>query len=117
MQQEQREAGLGRHPGDAADRDVRAAGAVEELQVHVHRRAVAAQPDRDLAVHLVEVQRRLPLLAGGPAGRLPRPRRHVALRVDPGGGDLGDLLHLGRQHAVGDQEHVRAEAGALVPGA
>ncbi len=37
MQQEQREAGLGGDPGDAADRHVRAPGAVEELHVDVDR--------------------------------------------------------------------------------
>ncbi len=46
MQQEQGEAGLGGDPGDARDRDVRTAGAVEELQVDVDRFAVAAEPDR-----------------------------------------------------------------------
>ena len=116
VQQEQCEAGLGGDAGDAADGHVRAAGAVEELQVDVDRFAVAAEADRQLAVHLVEVQRLLALVAGCAAGRLAGPRRHVALRLDPGGGDLRDLLDRGRQHAVGDQEDVRAETGALVPG-
>ena len=43
-------------------------------------------------------------------------RRDVALRVDAGGGDLGDLLDLAGQDAVGDQEDVGAERGALVAG-
>ena len=33
----------------------------------------------------------------------------------PGGGDLGDLLHLRGQHAVVDQEYAGAEAGASCP--
>ncbi len=116
VQQEQREAGLRRHPGDAADRHVRAAGAVEEVEVDVHRQAVPAEPDRHLALHPVEAQRPVPLLVHRPVDRRARPRRHVHLGLGPGGRDLGDLLHLGRQHAVGDQEHVGGELGALVPG-
>ena len=72
VQQEQREAGLGRHAGDAADRDVRAAGAVEEVEVDVDRRAVPAAADRHLAVHPVEVQRLSALVAGGAAHDLAR---------------------------------------------
>ena len=79
--------------------------------------AVAAGAHRDAPLHPVEVQR---------ARRAPRPAarcttapgggRHVDLRVDPGGGDLGGLLHLGGQRAVGDGEDVGVELGALVPG-
>ena len=116
VQQEQRVAGLGRDAGDAGDRDVRAAGAVEELEVEEDRRAVAAHAERQLVVHLVEVQRLRALVPGGPADDLAGPRRDVHLGLDPGGGDLGDLLHLRGQHAVADEEHVRAEARALVPG-
>ena len=116
MQQEQGVAGLGCDAGDAADRDVRAAGAVQEVEVDVDRRAVPAQTDGELAVHLVEVQRVLAVVAGGAADRLAGAGRHVALRLDPGGGDLRGLLHPGRQHPVADQEDVGAEAGALVSG-
>jgi hypothetical protein len=48
---------------------------------------------------------------------LSRPRRYIALRLHPGGSDLGDLLHLGREDAIGDQKHVRAEIGTFMPGA
>ena len=60
VQQEQREAGLGRDPGDAADRHVAAAGAVEELQVDVDR-----------------ARRRGPARPGpcGPSGRSTAPAR------------------------------------------
>ena len=51
-----------------------------------------------------------------PIRDLARYRRHVELRVDPGGGDLGGLLNLGRQRAVRDGEDVRLEQRALVPG-
>ena len=95
---------------------MRAAGAVEEVKVDVDGGAVPAGADRQPAVHLVEVQRVLAVGAGGAAGRLAGSGRHVALRLHPGGGDLRGLLNPGRQHAVADQEHVRAEAGALVPG-
>ncbi|HVE95640.1 MAG TPA: hypothetical protein VNA67_01425 [Pseudonocardiaceae bacterium] len=43
VEQEQHEAGLGRHAGDAADRDMTAAGAIEELEVDVDRITVAAK--------------------------------------------------------------------------
>ena len=66
VQQEQRVAGLGGDAGDAADRDVRAAGAVEEVEVDVDGGAVAAGADGQLAVHLVEVQRVLAVGAGRP---------------------------------------------------
>ena len=71
VQQEQCVAGLGGDAGDAADRDVRAAGAVEEVEVDVDGGAVAAGADRQLAVHLVEVQRVLAVGAGRAAGRSP----------------------------------------------
>ena len=116
MQQEQREAGLRRHAGDPADRHVGAPGAVEELHVDVDRRAVPAAAHRDPVGHLVEVQRLGPLAARGAAHHLARARRHVDLRLHPGGGDLGDLLRPGGQHALGDEEDVRAEARALLPG-
>jgi hypothetical protein len=109
VQQEQREAGLRRHPGDAGDRHVRTAGAVEEVEVDVHRQAVPAEPDRHLAVHPVEAQRPVPLLVHRPVDRRAGLRRHPHLGLGPGRRDLGDLLHLGRQHAVGDQEHVGGE--------
>lgn len=48
VEQEQGEAGLGRHAGDAADRDVAAAGAIEKLEVDVDRITVAAEADGDL---------------------------------------------------------------------
>jgi hypothetical protein len=94
---------------------VRAAGTVEELEVHVHRYAVPAQPDRHLAVHPIEVQRPAALLPGGPRHRRARARRNVELRLHPGRGDLGRLLHVRRQHPVLDQEHVRGELRPLVP--
>ncbi len=77
---------------------MRTAGAVEELQVQVHDLAIAPQADRELAVHLVEVQRLLALTAGGAAGdraiglpqdackyrRVKDDARSAALRCDPG---------------------------------
>ena len=72
VQQEQREASLRRHAGDAADRHVRAASAVEELHVDVDRRAVPAAADRYPVSHLVEVQRLGALNARRPAHHLAR---------------------------------------------
>ena len=54
-------------------------------------------------------------LTSGPPRPLPRPRRDIALRLHPGRGDLGDLLHLRREHSISNQEHVRAETGTLRP--
>ncbi len=83
VQQEQGEAGLGGHTGDAADRHVRAPGPVKELHVEVDRRAVPAAPHRHPVGHLVEVQRLRSLVAGGPADHLARARRHVAPPAPP----------------------------------
>jgi hypothetical protein len=116
VQQEQGVAGLGGDTGDAADGQVGAAGSVQEIQVDVDRRAVPAQADGQLPIHLVEVQRVFSVVPGGAAHRLAGSGRDVAFRLDPGGGDLRGFLHPGRQHAVADQEHIGAETGALVPG-
>ena len=115
VQQEQGVTGLGRDAGDAADGDVRAPGAVQKIEVDVDRGAVAAQPDGELAVHLVEVQGVFAVVAGRAADRLAGAGRHIALRLDPGGGDLRGFLHPGGEYAVADQEDVRAETGAFVP--
>ena len=63
---------------------MRAAGAVEELEVEVDRLAVAAEADRQLALHLVEVERLVAVVAGGAADRRAGPGRDVALRARPG---------------------------------
>ena len=96
---------------------MRAAGAVQELRVQEQRLAVPAGADRDPLLHPVEVERLGALVAGRPVHHRAGRRRHVDLRIDPGGGDLRGLLDLGRQGAVGDGEHIRLELGALVPGA
>ena len=83
--------------------------AVEELRVEVERLAVAAGADRDALVHPVEVERRVALVAGGPVDERAGRRRDVHLGLDPGGGDLGRLLDLRGQRAVGDREHVGLE--------
>ena len=116
VQQEQCVAGLGGDAGDAADRDVGAAGAVQEVDVEVDGFAVAAAPGGELAVHVVEVQGVGALVAGGAVGGGAGAGRDVDLGFDPGGGDLGGLLDGGRQHAVADQEDVGGEAGAFVAG-
>jgi len=116
VQQEQREAGLRRHTGDTADRHVGAAGAVKELHVDVDRGAVPAAPHRDPVGHLVEVQGLGPLAARRAADHVAWAGRHVDLRFHPGGADLRDLLCPGRQHALGNEEDVGAEARTLLPG-
>jgi hypothetical protein len=96
---------------------VRTAGAVHEIHVDEDGLAVAASANRNLAVHLVEVQRLGAFVTGGSAHGLAGPRRDVAFRLDPGGRDLGDLLDRGREDTVGYEEDVAAETGTLVPGA
>ena len=64
-EEEQRERGLRRDAADAADRHVAALAPVEEVEVDVHRRAVAAEPDRQRPLHLVGVQRLRAFVAGG----------------------------------------------------
>ena len=96
---------------------MRAAGAVEELEVQVQRHAVAAEPDRQARLHLVEEQRDVAFVARRApdlgAGR----GRHEHLGIEAGGEHLGGLDVLAREHAVGDEEHVGVEAGALLAGA
>ena len=75
---------------------MRTAGAVHEIHVDVDGLAVAASANRNLAVHPVEVQRLGAFVTGGSAHGLAGPRRDVALRLDPGRRDLGDLLDRGR---------------------
>ena len=55
--------GLGGHAGHAADRGVRAAGAVEELEVGVDGLARSREADGDAALHAIEVERAPELLA------------------------------------------------------
>ena len=94
---------------------MRAAGAVDELEIDVDGLAVTAEPNRDLLVaHLVEVERRVALLPGRPGDRGTGHRRHVDLGLDPGDGDLRDLGDLRWQRTLLDQENVRGEACAFV---
>ena len=80
------------------------------------RLAVAAQPDGELALHRVLVERELALRAPRAPHRQPRVRRDPALGVD------ADHLHLGRAHqlaghlALGDHHRVGGHRGALVDG-
>ena len=106
---------LGRDAGHAGDRDVGAAGAVDELEVDVDRLPVAAEPDGNLLVaHLIEVQRRVTLLPRCARDYRAGHRRHVHLGLDPGHGDLRDLRDLRRQRALLDQEHIRREPRTLM---
>ena len=94
---------------------MRPARPVDEFEVHEHRLAVPAKPDRYLRVtHLVEVQRRIPLRSDRAVHDRAGQRRHVHLRLDPGHCDLGDLADLGRQSTLFDQEHIGGEPRAFV---
>ena len=101
VQQEGGVGGLGGHARDAADVDVRAPRAVEELEVEVEGLVVTRQAGRQALAHLVEEQRLVALGAGGLAHLAARQRRHVDLGLEPGGQHLGRLADLGGQHAVG----------------
>ena len=104
-------------PRDAADVDVGAAGAVEELEVEVHRLVVAGEPDGQRPAPCRRrtapgrARRRSALRTGSPGSG-----GHEDLGLEAGGLHLRRLADLGRQHAVGDEEHVAVEAGALVAG-
>ena len=95
---------------------MRTVGAVYEIHVDEDGLAVAASANRNLAVHLVEVQRLGAFVTGGPAHGLAGPWRDVVFRLDPGGRDLGDLLDRCWENTVGYEEDVAAEACTLVPG-
>ncbi len=74
VEEERGVGGLGRHARDAADVDVRAAGAVEELEVEVQRLVTMIDADGELGLHLVEVESFVALFALGAVG----PRRPAA---------------------------------------
>ena len=116
VEQERGVGGLGGHARHAADVDVGAAGAVEELEVEVEGLVVAGQPGGQQLAHLREQQGVVALGAGRLAHLLARQRRHEDLGLEPGGQHLGGLADLGGQHAVGDEEDVAVEPGALVRG-
>ena len=93
---------------------MRAPGAVEEVEVQHDPLPVAGQAGRQLTVHLVEEQGLVPVGAGRLDDGLAGQRRDEHLGFEPGGQHLRRLRHLGGQHAVLDQEHVRVEPRALV---
>ena len=110
-------AGLGGDTGDPGDVDMGATLPVDEFEVCVEGLAVARSSDREPALHPIEEQGLVALLAVGPANRLAGSWRHEDLGLDPGGRDLGCFHHLSRQDPVLDQEHIRVESSAFVPGA
>ena len=114
VEQERGVGGLGRHARDAADVDVRAAGAVEELEVEVQRLVTMIDADGELGLHLIEVERLVALRSLGAVHRGAGQRRHEDLGLDAGREDLGDLARLRGEDAVLDEEHVGVEACALV---
>ena len=117
VEQERGVARLRGHATDAADVDVGALGAVDEVDIEVHRLAVAAEPGGQAPGDLVVVQRGRPLVADGAADLGAGQRRDEHLRHDPGDLDQRRLGDLRRQPPVGDEEHVALEPGPLVAGA
>ena len=95
VQQEGGVARLGGDARDAGDVDVRAARAVDEIDVQIERTAVAAQADRQPALHRVEVEGDVALLARGPAHLGAGRGRHVHLGLEPGGEHVRRLTDLG----------------------
>ena len=75
---------------------------------------VARQTGRDAAHHLVEVHRRVAVLAARSKRGQARHGRHAQLRLEAGGDRLGGNSSLDGQHAAVDQEDIAVEAGALV---
>ena len=116
VEQEGGVGGLGGHARDAADVHVGAAGAVEELEVQVEGLVVTRQAGGQQLAHLREQQGLVALGPRGLAHLLARQRRNEDLGLEAGGEHLRGLADLGGQHAVGHEEHVAVEAGALVGG-
>ena len=96
---------------------MRAARAVDELDVRVQRQTVAPEADRHALLHLVEVEGEVALLTGGARHRGAGQGRHVHLGLDTRGHHLRGLDPLRGQDAVFDQEDVGVEARAFVTGA
>ena len=115
-QEEQRVRGLRRHPRDAADVEVGAPRSVEEVQVHEHRLSVPGQPRREPSLHLVEVQRLVPVLAPSAVRGQARQGRDEQLRLEARGHHLGRHGRVHRQDTPVDQKDVGVEAGPLVAG-
>ena len=106
-------AGLGGHAADARDRDVPALGAVEEVEVHQHRLAVAREADRQGARHGVLVEGHGPVGAAGPPHRRAGMGGHPALGLHPDHLDLGRADQLAGHDPLGDDRGVGGERRAL----
>ena len=117
VEQEGGVGGLGGDAGDARDVDVRAASAVEELEVEIEALAVAREAGREPVLHPVEEQRLVAIGAGGAPHLVARARRHEHLGLEPRGHHHAGFGHLGRELPVLDQEHVAVEASSFVAGA
>ena len=115
-EQEGRVRGLRRDAGDARDVDVRAARTVEEVEVQVHRETVAAEPDRQPRLHLVEEQRDVALGARRAPDLGAGLRRNEHLGIETRGEHLRGFDVLRREHTVGDEEDVGVETRALLAG-
>jgi hypothetical protein len=116
-EEEERERGLRRHPGDPGDRHVAALASVEEVEIDEHRLAVAADPDGQRASHLVDVQGPVPLVAVGPLDDFTRVRRHPQFGIDPGHRHPGGAnLGAGEDALGGDAMSVGLVLRTLVHG-
>ena len=94
VEEEGRVRRLRRDAGDPRDVDVRAACAVDEVEVGEQRLAVAPEPDRQLALHAVEEERLVARDALRPVHLRARTRRDVHLGLDAGRGHLRGLDRL-----------------------
>ena len=95
---------------------MRAARAVEEVDVRVQRFTIASETDREPAIHGVEQQRSVTFFADGTPHRRAGPGWHERLGFDARGAHFGGLDRLGGQHTVGDEEDVRIEARTFLAG-
>jgi hypothetical protein len=116
VEQERGVGGLRGDTRDPGDVDVRAARAVEELEVDVDRLVVTGKAGGQPFLHRVEVQGLVALLADRLADDGTGQRGHEDLGLDPGQGHLRGLGHLAGEDPVLDQEHVGVEASPLVAG-
>jgi hypothetical protein len=94
---------------------VAALAPVEEVEIHVHGSAVAAQADRERTLHLIGVEGLASFLAGGADGLLARIGRDPDLWLDAGDRDArGADLGGGHDAELRDPMGVRLVPRALV---
>ena len=91
-----------------------AARAVQEVDIGVDGQARAGEADRDLPLHVVEVQRLLHFLPADDLHRIARSGREEHFGLDPGDLDVACVGQLGGQGAIAHPEGIGVEGRALM---